>query len=85
MSDDNNTDPGAEPRTFIDEFNDAITSISARAQKIGSSITEVCRRASVSRASPDRWRKKPPHTVDLVAKMQKTVAEMEKEAVDGET
>lgn len=65
----------AQPqRTYTDEFKDRIEKLEQDAIAAGTNLTQVCREAGVSRATPDRWRKHTPKTVDLVTKMEAIVA-----------
>lgn len=63
-------------KDFESEFLDRVRKIEHEALAMGSNITEVCRRAGVARATPDRWRRSTPTTVVLVKKMEETLAEM---------
>jgi transposase-like protein len=64
----------AKPRTFADDFKDRITKLERDALDAGLNLTEVCRQAGVSRATPDRWRRKTPKTISLVSRMEQIVA-----------
>lgn len=68
-----------KPRTYTDEFKDRIAKLEKDAVDAGSNLTEVCRKAGVSRATPDRWRKHTPKTVLLVTRMEEIVAELAKQ------
>lgn len=58
---------------FTDTFNAEMEDIKSRAAAVGLSVNELCKRAGLARATPDRWSKKEPNTVALVAKMQAVV------------
>lgn len=58
---------------FLKELDD----IEDRAQKAGLTITGVCRKAGVSRATPDRWRGEVPNTIAIMDKMKAVVVEAE--------
>lgn len=60
-------------KNFVDAFKDALAGIEAGAKEAGSSVTEICREAGISRTTPDRWKENPPITIELVAKMQDAV------------
>lgn len=66
-------------KNFVDIFNDAVDALETDAEAAGTNITAVCRDAGVSRAAPVRWKKEPPLTVRLVAKMQDRIKEIKKE------
>lgn len=57
-------------RTYTDEFKDRIAKMDRDAQDAGTNLTEVCREAGVSRATPDRWRRHVPKTIQLVTLME---------------
>lgn len=71
MSTDTNKDISAQ-------FKDAVTRLEADAKKVGLTITAICRQTRVSRATPDRWKREAPTTVQLLAKMQGVVEERKK-------
>lgn len=60
---------------FVEVFKGAIDQLEVDAKKVGLTLTSICRATKISRATPDRWRKTPPTTVDLLAKMQKVVTD----------
>jgi hypothetical protein len=66
--------PGTLSRLFIDRLN----YIEERANKIGMTMTHICRESGVARATPDRWRASTPLTLQLIDKMEAAVAEAEK-------
>lgn len=70
---------GKQQRTYADEFKDRLTKLERDAQSAGTNLTEVCRVAGVSRATPDRWRKRVPKTIELVTLMEAIVAEKARE------
>ncbi|MGE4340238.1 MAG: hypothetical protein AB7E55_30440 [Pigmentiphaga sp.] len=43
-------------------------------------LTHICRNAGIARATPDRWRKKPPKSIELLERMETVVADAEKAA-----
>lgn len=69
-----------ENTTFYNQFIAELDDIESRAKRVGSSITDICREAGIARATPDRWRKKAPKSVDLIDKMRKAVNEAEERA-----
>lgn len=72
---------------FVNVFHCAIDAIEADAKAVGLTLTSICRDLEVSRATPDRWRKKVPKTIEIMAAMQKVVddkrAKDAKEAATG--
>lgn len=69
------TEPAQKPpRTYQDEFKARIAALEKHAIEAGLNLTEVCRQAGVSRATPDRWRKRTPKTIALVTQMEAIVA-----------
>ncbi len=64
-------------KSFTEVFHHRINQIEARAQAAGITLTHVCRDSGIARATPDRWRKKVPLTVELIDKMEAVVVEAE--------
>lgn len=62
------------PRNFTDEFNERIKQIEADAKACGLNWTSICEEAGLSRATPDRWKRRPPKTIEIISKMQEVVA-----------
>lgn len=61
--------------TFGEVFRDRIDKIVQDAEASGINLTVVCKGAGISRATPDRWRRKLPKTIETVDKMERVVAE----------
>lgn len=70
----------ADGGTFEEEFNRRLNDIIKRGEVHGLTLTHICREAGVARATPDRWRAKPPLSITLVDKMEAIVAAAEKKA-----
>lgn len=68
-----------KPNNFTEAFNAEMASLKSRAAAVGLSINELCKRAGLARATPDRWSRRTPNTVALVTKMQAEVAKAEAE------
>lgn len=64
--------------TFEDEFRERYESIVSRGNKIGFTVTHICRETSIARATPERWRKRTPKTILLIDQMDKAVTKAEK-------
>lgn len=64
----------APERTFTDEFNARIAQIEADAKSCGLNWTSICEEAGLSRATPDRWKRRAPKTIEIISKMQEVVA-----------
>lgn len=60
---------------FEKVFQQELDKLEADAKEVGLTLTSICRDTGVSRATPDRWRKEPPKTVEILTKMQNLVAE----------
>lgn len=60
--------------TFSEDFRARIKKIETDAKAKGLNWTSICTQAGVSRATPDRWKKKPPKTIDIVTKLEAIVA-----------
>ncbi|ELN0682984.1 hypothetical protein RY654_003253 [Escherichia coli] len=65
MSNNENANPGVK-RTFCEEFDDRIKNIVNRAEMCGVSVAELCRRAGISRSTPDRWLLRIPKSIVCV-------------------
>lgn len=65
---------------FTDEFKKRVVAIDAKAKKLGVNFTVICQEIGVSRATPDRWRKRTPKTIEIVTKMEEFLARQEAEA-----
>lgn len=74
-----NTKPAVAPATvsFQKMFQDRLDNIEERGRARGLTLTHICRYAGVARATPDRWRKNTPLSVELIDKMEAVVAEAE--------
>lgn len=55
------------------QFKEAVSKLETDAKKVGLTITSICRETGVSRATPDRWKREAPTTVQLLARMQDVV------------
>lgn len=69
------------PCTYEDEFKARVAKLEKDASAAGTNLTEVCREAGVSRATPDRWRKKTPKTIALICRMEAIVERHAREKV----
>lgn len=58
---------------FEKVFRDTLDKLEVDAKEVGLTLTSICRSTGVSRATPDRWRKQPPNTVEILTKMQGVV------------
>lgn len=69
-----------EPGVFSSLFLERLDDIERRAQKIGLTITHVCRDSGVARATPDRWRANVPKSVKLMDDLEKAIIAAEQKA-----
>lgn len=60
--------------TFTDDFRSRVSKIEAEARACGLNWTSICQEAGISRATPDRWKKSTPKTIELVDRMERIVA-----------
>lgn len=51
--------------------------IITRAERMGLTLTDICRDTKISRQTPDRWRAKIPETIAKIDEMERYVAEKE--------
>lgn len=63
-----------EQKNFGDAFIEAVDGIIRDAKEIGVPMSEICSDASVSRATPSRWKRNQPSTIETVVKLQGAVA-----------
>lgn len=61
--------------TFGEVFRERLDQVEEGAKAAGINMTVVCKDAGISRATPDRWRRKLPKTIEIVDKMEKVVAD----------
>lgn len=67
----------AKQRTLSVEFQARVRALSDRARKVGSNLTQLCKEAQVSRATPDRWLIETPKTIELFDRLEALVAKLE--------
>lgn len=65
--------PAQEP--FDDVFKKRIAKLEADAKAVGLNFTSICKQAGFSRATPDRWKRGVPKTIQIVCEMERIVAE----------
>lgn len=66
--------------TFEAEFRRRLDDIIKRGQAIGLSVTTLCKKTGVARATPDRWRKEAPLSIQLIDKLDAEVSAAERAA-----
>ena len=62
---------GREP--FEKVFRARLKAIEEDARKVGINMTVVCAEAGISRATPDRWNRDVPKTIEIVDAMEQIV------------
>jgi len=67
-------------KTFENEFNERLNAIISRGEAVGVTVTELCRRTGIARATPDRWRKDAPLSIKLIDKLEAEVLAAEASA-----
>lgn len=77
-----NSDNQTTMNTLSDDFRTAIKNIEERAAALGENWTTLCKRARISRTTPDRWKKADPATIRAVSKVQRLLEELEAEAAN---
>lgn len=60
--------------TFTDTFKKRLTEIEGEAKAAGLNFTSICKEAGISRATPDRWKKSVPKTVEILTLMETVLA-----------
>lgn len=73
----NATLPKNTMSTFEDIFRDRVDSILKRGKAVGLSVTAICKKTGIARATPDRWHKEVPLSVKLIDRMEEEVAKAE--------
>lgn len=63
-------------KNFCDSFRDSVTALHADAAAAGIPMSDVCKGAGVSRATPHRYLKKIPATISALANMQDALARL---------
>lgn len=71
--------------SFEDVFRKRIESIEADARAVGLNFTSICKEAGISRATPDRWKRSTPKTIEIVQRMESIVAAHRAKTADGAT
>lgn len=61
--------------TFDEVFKKRIVQLERDARDVGLNLTSVCKLAGISRATPDRWKRKAPATIEIVTRMDAIIAE----------
>lgn len=64
---------------FVDQWHKDLAELEARAKEAGSNMTDVCRKAGISRATPQRWQDNPPQTVMLLDHMDAVINDIRKQ------
>lgn len=59
--------------SFGDMFKARIDKIEADAKTVGLNFTSICKEAGISRATPDRWKRQIPKTIEIVDRMETIV------------
>lgn len=71
-------EPQAKKETFGDVFIARLDKIVEDAEAAGINLTIVCALAGISIATPNRWRRKLPRTIELIETMEQIVEEHKK-------
>jgi hypothetical protein len=66
---------------FSETFQNRLDDIERRALRAETNLTAVCKALKISRATPDRWRRKTPRTIEIIEQMERFVSEVEKRQV----
>jgi transposase-like protein len=66
-------EPQAKRETFGEVFLERLETIIDDANRAGINLTKVCARAGISRATPDRWRRKLPKTIEIIDTMEEVI------------
>ena len=63
--------------TFEHEFRRRLDNIMGRAKAAGLTISDLCKATGTARATPDRWRRRAPKTIEIIDKLEAEVAKAE--------
>lgn len=69
-----------EHLTLSDQMQKGLRDMEARAKAAGSNMTQVCKNTGVARVTYERWKQRPPKTVQLYDTLEAEVARLEREA-----
>lgn len=73
-----NETEGDVPDGFDQVFYKYLDNLERRAHAVGMTLTDLCRDSGVSRATPDRWRKSLPKTIQNVCDLEAIVKKAER-------
>ncbi|NCE85273.1 hypothetical protein [Pseudomonas sp. Q1] len=68
------------PKNFQEVFYRYLDDMERRAHAVGLTLTDLCRESKVARATPDRWRKSLPKTIQNVCDLEAIVKNAEQTA-----
>jgi hypothetical protein len=71
--------------TFYESMVSRLANIEARAKALGSNMTQVCKATGVARVTYERWRQRPPKSVQLVDVLDAHVRTMEEAPQNSES
>jgi hypothetical protein len=66
-------------KPFGEVFLERVNKIEEEAKKVGLNFTSICEIGGISRATPDRWRREMPKTIQLVEQMEQIIADRKAE------
>ncbi|HEX7906736.1 MAG TPA: hypothetical protein VF534_01405 [Paraburkholderia sp.] len=66
-------------KPFGEVFRERVDRIEEEAKKVGLNFTSICEIGGISRATPDRWRREMPKTIQLVEQMEQIIADRKAE------
>lgn len=72
----------ARQMTYAQEFRARLKAIEARAQAIDSSWAELARITGFARATPGRWMRRVPKTIQMIDQYEAALAKLERKARD---
>lgn len=69
-----------ESGSFSAAFSARIDNLIQRSKAAGLNVTKLCKETGIARATPERWIKRPPLSIQLVDKMEEAVVRAEQAA-----
>lgn len=68
---------------FNQNFHEAMDAIEADAKASGIDMTHLCEETGISRATPSRWKRRVPKTIELVTRLQKALEKAKQQRATG--
>lgn len=70
----------SEHLSLSEQMQQGLRDMEARAKAAGSNMTQVCKNTGVARVTYERWKQRPPKTVQLYDTLEAEVSRLERDA-----